>query len=268
MTKIKKILRNYFDSIFSKSYFCLYRNSINFLKNRKVYLSYDKNKYSLKDLNNNKINLIYSPSKIRITRFEQGIEKKIRNLSKKYFLDLVEFQKDDLMIDCGANLGELGLFLQLKYKNQLNYIAFEPSYSDYECLKLNLYNLRFNSYQFALSNKNEKDTFYLSIDSADSSLIKPNRYTEKIMVEKKRLDEFFIDTNYIKYLKIEAEGHEPEVLYGCEKILNKVEYICVDVSPERNNESTLKDVTNYLFSRKFEIINFSSYYYTLLFKRI
>ena len=58
-------------------------------------------------------------------------------------------------------------------------------------------------------------------------------------------------------LKIDAEGAEPEILIGANKLLRKIKYISVDVGPERGllQESTANETKEILFNNNFELIN-------------
>ena len=60
----------------------------------------------------------------------------------------------------------------------------------------------------------------------------------QISINIKRLDSFNFQKR-IKLLKIDAEGLEPEVLEGTQNILDNIEYITVDFSPERGTEQNL-----------------------------
>ena len=68
--------------------------------------------------------------------------------------------------------------------------------------------------------------------------------------------EKFIDAR-IKYLKLEAEGAEPEVLDGLGDKLKLAEDVTADLGYKRglNSESTLAPVTNYLLQNGFELID-------------
>ena len=86
-------------------------------------------------------------------------------------------------------------------------------------------------------------------------------YTKKITVNCQTLDNFVKNINKkIKLIKIEAEGAEPEVVYGLKNQLKKIQYIVIDVGYERGNsqESTLVDCTNYLLKNNFRLIDFNS----------
>ena len=54
-------------------------------------------------------------------------------------------------------------------------------------------------------------------------------------------------------IKLEAEGHEIEVLKGSVNTLKNTEYITVDYGPEKGKEGnmTLPEVTNFLFKENF-----------------
>ena len=54
-------------------------------------------------------------------------------------------------------------------------------------------------------------------------------------------------------MKIDAEGHELEVLRGSEQLLNKIKFISVDYGLEKGLEkrSTITEVTNFLFENNF-----------------
>ena len=56
-------------------------------------------------------------------------------------------------------------------------------------------------------------------------------------------------------LKIDAEGHEPEVLLGGEKVLENVKWITIDAGPERLGETTTNQVVEVLSRNNFKNIN-------------
>ena len=68
--------------------------------------------------------------------------------------------------------------------------------------------------------------------------------------------------------KLEAEGLELEVLKGSIKTLKNIEYVSVDYGPERgiNSNLTIAEVTNFLYTNSFKIIDGSRYRYIGLFK--
>ena len=69
-------------------------------------------------------------------------------------------------------------------------------------------------------------------------------------------------------LKIDAEGHELEVLLGSKETLKKTEYICIDMGGEKGElkENTVSEVTNFLLDNNYKLINFNEHRVTGLFK--
>ena len=71
----------------------------------------------------------------------------------------------------------------------------------------------------------------------------------------------------IDLLKLEAEGHELEVLIGAKDMVKRTKYVSADVSFERDGTiSTLPDVVNFLLPRGFKVVDFSRYRNVILFK--
>ena len=48
-------------------------------------------------------------------------------------------------------------------------------------------------------------------------------------------------------IKIDAEGAEPEVIYGIDQCFSKIQYISADCGPERNGKPTLNEVKKHLW---------------------
>ena len=63
-----------------------------------------------------------------------------------------------------------------------------------------------------------------------------------------RLDDFLesADIKRVDLLKMDAEGHEPEVLSGFTKNIQNLGGVTVDVSPEREGEDTELEVKEFL----------------------
>ena len=208
---------------------------------------------------------IYFFSKYRQVRlYSRSLKKRIQLLAKDYFIESIPISKEDYVIDCGANIGEFYHALML-YSKEFNYIGFEPSPIEYKKLELNTASN--NNYQLALSDNSREETFYISSEEADSSLIQPNHFSNSIRVETKRLDEIFKDKP-IRLLKVEAEGAEIEVLEGCKNILHNIHYISADLGPERGikSEPTYPEVVPYLINNGFILERISNRRFIFLFK--
>ena len=186
--------------------------------------------------------------------YEFGVKKRAQSLAECYFLNQIEFNDGDIFLDCGANVGDLKNWFDLQ-KININYIGFEPSPTEFSCLKENVQPS--TVYNIGLWNTAGELEFFVSSQGADSSLIEPLSFDDKIKVPVNRL-EFYVSSK-IKLLKLEAEGAEPEILEGLGDKLNLVEYVSADLGYERGVkcESTLVPVTNYLLERDFELVNVS-----------
>lgn len=183
--------------------------------------------------------------------YRKNVSSRGLTIGSGYFLDSISFQDGDIIIDCGANVGDLKLYFDL-LKINIEYIAFEPNPNIYNFLAKNIFPSK--CYQIALWNESGQKSFFVSTDTADSSMIE-HPFTDKIMnVEVKRLDE--LESRKIRLFKVEAEGAEIEVLKGAENILKNIDYISADLGPERGMEqkNTIPSVTNYLLSKNFELV--------------
>ena len=92
----------------------------------------------------------------------------------------------------------------------------------------------------------------------DSSCFETEGYTHVLKKKSKTLSSIINSYNgrRIKLLKLEAEGAEPEILMGGLSSLNFVDYITVDVGPERglSYETTLVSTVNILIDCGFDLI--------------
>ncbi len=231
---------------FNKQLFCSLINSVGHSKEK---IKYENQNYFIEN-NNNKI---FYP-KDRLNRTFIGFEKRLNILAETYGLNEVSFQKGDTFLDCGANIGEV-YFAISKIEKNIDYIAFEPDIEAFKFLENNCDNKKnviLNN--FALSNDNGTSELFIDSDGANSSLFNFGT-KKKTVVSTKRLDSINFEKK-IKFLKIDAEGFEPEVLYGSKKIFDLIEYISVDYGKERGllQESTIVNVLNFLYQNNFELI--------------
>lgn len=192
--------------------------------------------------------------------YYQGLISRKEQLKNSYKLGHISFKKNDLVIDCGANYGDLWLFLKDKISSN-NYISFEPGINEYKSLICNA-PLSKNINE-GLGDCNKFLDFYINEKDADSSVIKPIRFEKIKKIKVSKLDDFIDQKKIdkIKLLKIEAEGFEPEILKGCLKNINKFSYIAIDGGNERgvNLEETMSHQLNFLMNKGFKIkeINFN-----------
>ena len=240
----------------SENVFCLLMNLLHG-KDGKIYF---ENNYYIKKTRDRKV---FYPNR-RISNIFIDYKLHIEKFFKTYCLDEINFQESDLVIDCGANIGELYLAFDEK-KIKISYIAFEPDKKAFNSLEKNTKNTNQQLYNLALSDKNEKRNLYTDTDGGNTSLSEFES-TSIEEIETKTLDSF--NFKNIKLLKIDAEGHEPEVLTGLTETLKNVEYIAIDHSDERgfNQEKTTVEVFDFLYKNNFQVVAVSPYREISLFK--
>jgi FkbM family methyltransferase len=192
--------------------------------------------------------------------YANGFKARANQLATSYALENVGLRDGDIVIDCGANYGDIALHID-SLGIRTKYIGIEPSPLDFKCLCLNLKGSAQETIlkNIALSEKPGLLEFYIDCERASSSLFCPPSYSEIAMVEVQTLDILCkraeIQGKTIKLLKLEAEGLEPEICKGMENTLENIHYIAADLGPERgpNEEVTAPDVINFLLERGFEV---------------
>ncbi|MBF9031612.1 FkbM family methyltransferase [Rhodobacterales bacterium HKCCE3408] len=184
--------------------------------------------------------------------YRQGLENRAKSLSAAYLLHHVTFSNGDLILDCGANVGDFRLCLD-EIDVDIRYHAFEPSPVEFRCLQKNLEG-RGSAHNVGLWSADDELTFFVSSQGADSSLVEPAEFDERIKVKTERIWHYLGEP--VKLLKLEAEGAEPEILEGAGERLENITYISADLGFERGlrAESTFAPVANHLFAHGFEMI--------------
>jgi len=218
----------------------------------KIAVGYDKEKESLFAIDKSTQERLYFIIPSRVLSFKKGLRVKYHQLFKHYHLGMIPFENNDLVVDIGANIGEISRSLKL-LDLEIKYMAIEPSEAEFKALELNCSNSELHN--IGCWDEDKTIDFYISSESADSSFIHPSSKVENIKKKTvRRLDTLV--SKKIKLLKIDAEGGEFEVLKGCHEILSSIAYISVDVDFEKgkNNESTLIEVNKYLHENNFELI--------------
>jgi FkbM family methyltransferase len=203
----------------------------------------------------NKEYSFYFARKTRIILYSKGLDSRLESLAKNYFLNKISLTESDIFVDCGANVGEVSIFISRNYDCKI--ICVEPESLEFECLKLNLSACRTMFYNGVLSANTGITNFYSAPNSADSSIISPRVGLVPSPRHSWTLDSIFKDISFngTVGLKLEAEGAEPEVLSGSKEILNQISFVTYDASPERGIDqvSTEKEVSETLLGRGFAV---------------
>ena len=228
-------------------------NIINFYygDNGKIYY---KNCMYYKNVFNSKF---YYPNSrfLRIVNDENIL---INIINESYCLNFINFSNNDIIIDCGANVGELKLALNQKV-DQINYYAFEPDKTIFKCLEINCSENVKNLFNVGLSDSNNKRSLFIDSEGGNSSFIDfgsgQTEDVESITLDSLNLKE------HIKLFKVEAEGFEPEVLVGSKNTLERVEYVSVDFGSERGKDqsNTVTEVNKFLYDNNFSLVSFSNF---------
>lgn len=185
-----------------------------------------------------------------------GIGKK---LHQKYHLQYININKNDLVIDIGANVGELSNYFSKLTKN---IYAFEIEQKAIDCLRLNC-SKNIQIKKLAIWNHTGVLNFESLVNEASSSLLKPKKKNKDLNIKKIKaitLDYFFLKNKIknVRLIKIEAEGGEPEILEGATQVLKKTDYVSIDCGPERYGKTTFKQVFRILKINNFEILKTSA----------
>jgi FkbM family methyltransferase len=194
----------------------------------------------------------YASVNSRVLTYANGFNARAKYVGDTYMLQLIPFRKGDLVVDCGASMGDLERYLSLEAPG-VEYIGYEANPNDFKCFQKNVGLARARN--FGLWNQVGSIPFYVNDSFASSSFIQPPEFTEIVHINASTLSVQF-PTQKIRLLKLEAEGAEPEVLEGAVEILGNVDFISADVGPERgvNEEETRDLVVNFLQAAGFDLI--------------
>jgi len=222
----------------------------------KIKYDSDKGIYHIDFMDGKRQFYCYHPYSLSNRVRKMGAMGRLTLLAEEYSLDTFDVADGDVVIDCGANIGEVGMYYALMKECDVDYHAFEPMRKERQCCELN--NPGAKVYPQALWKENGKVTFYQERGGRDdSSLIEPAHYDSKAEVETLTLESFCAQQGIdnIKVLKVEAEGAEPEVLMGAGGVLERVEYVAADLGAERGREMayTVPEVANLLYENGFKM---------------
>ena len=164
---------------------------------------------------------------------------------------LKKVKKINSLIDCGSNKGQFVILIYSIFKIK-NYLSFDPIIFPQEAYKF-LKNKNVNAFheKVALSSKSFISDFFITNREDSSSLKKtidtsssycPDVFYKKtISVNVKMLDEYIEKIDLLPApiaLKIDVQGAEYELLLGAKNVLEKVDYLFIEVSYSSLYENT------------------------------
>ena len=203
--------------------------------------------------------VLYISRPKRLFKYKSGYKSRMLEIQDKYFISEISFNHEDIVIDCGSNIGELPLAIESMSNKHLRVIAIEPDPIEFEVLKLNLDKSAIHL-NFFLSNVSSISQALYNNDSGDSHLISigetGRNLRKSFPVLTRTLDDLILPLNLIsiKLMKIEVEGFEAEVLQGGRRVLEITQYVTVDSGPEKNGSYTFNAVNTILVKAGFKLI--------------
>lgn len=166
--------------------------------------------------------------------------------------------KIDMILDVGANLGQsYDSFRWAGFKGPI--CSFEPNPQIFPQLERRP-GFSWQRLQYALSNQSGQLKFYISNQDNACSLQKPEPYfqraydlqvTNEITVPAYRLDEIWDKQGFSAksvFLKIDAEGHDLEVVKGAAGVLDRIPLIMAEVAclPRFQGEPPLHEFVSFM----------------------
>ena len=152
-----------------------------------------------------------------------------------YLLTKNFYNVDDsegIFLDIGANIGTTGIYFLKKFAPNLKLLAFEPDPENFKLLRANL--ILNDLYEkttvenYGLGNVESEQTMYRMPNNPGSNGMYTNFFLDDAPVEKVKiisLDKYFVEKNIspkdVKYIWIDTEGFEPQVLLGMKNILTE-----------------------------------------------
>lgn len=177
----------------------------------------------------------------------------VENRIRKYMSsDLATLGDAQTVLDVGAFLGAFSIGVA----NDVDrVIAVEPDETNAECIRRNAYEMGVDNITIVNSPVYESETkldFNVSGDPTDHSLGTPDSNPIGITrMQTTTIDsiaaEFEIEE--IDFLKIDAEGMEPEAIKGANKV--RIHSLAIDCGMERNGESTFHELHSLLTDRNY-----------------
>jgi FkbM family methyltransferase len=199
---------------------------------------------------------IFNSRPRRIRRYSKGVQSRCDSLLLSYCLEELDIPNSAIIVDIGANVGEVSYSL-IQKNNSAQIIAIEPDPQEFKDLVKNLSFSSSIALNTVVGNYTGDIDLFLNNDSGDSSVFFTAGAKNKISSTCTTLDDIYIKHiggKSVFLVKCEAEGFEPEVLLCGKLTLSNTKYVSCDTGPERLGKSTYEDVNKILVEMNFQLI--------------
>ncbi len=180
------------------------------------------------------LNYIATSNDITIIAYMCDCRRNWAENDMKIFHELAQkyYQVDDsngLFLDLGANIGTTGIYFLKKLTPNLKLLAFEPDAENFKLLRVNLIlndiEEKATAENFGLGLEESEETMYRNPTNPGGNSILGDKNSPSEIIKIISLDKYFEEKNLaaedIRYIWIDTEGFEPQVLIGAQNILRK-----------------------------------------------
>lgn len=203
---------------------------------------------------------VYTARRKRIRLFHRGVQGRLTFLADSYSIPSGTISKNDIVIDCGANIGEFSIAME---SEGAIVHAFEPNEVEYAALELNLRGSSSRAWPLGCASSTGWAFLAGDNEDGDSKLVEVETGIEVLRrIPTTTLDdwadEHLAKDSIIKVLKLEAEGDELAVLLGANKTLKRTLLVCADLGEAHQSaDNAVAPVTNLLLGHGFTMLSFS-----------
>jgi FkbM family methyltransferase len=195
--------------------------------------------------------------------------KENRDRMKEYYFDseFAPLEEGDIVFDVGAYIGITSIVASDRAKMVY---AIEPSPRARKCLEYNTRNYdNIKVLPFAAWDKSELIELRHGLKSSEDSLITPdddgNNQTVPVQAHSIATIADIVDVDQIDFLKIEAEGVEPEIVDGI--VDAAVKKVSSTGNAERYGETTYQEVSNKLKRHGYEVRTIPNHIYKMVYAK-
>ena len=199
---------------------------------------------------------IFNSRPRRLLRYSNGIKHLCDSILLSYHLTELVFPDNAIIIDIGANVGEVSYAL-LRKNSTLQIIGIEPDPKDFKDLNNNVISSSSVLINSVVTDFSGSIQMFLNNDFGDTSVFDTENSVGTMISSCTSLDDIYsryINNKNIFLIKCEAEGLEPEVLSGGKFALTNTIYVCCDTGPERAGEYTFEQTHKILTGLNFRLL--------------